>query len=98
MSWHKVTLSTEQVENQEYLNIQRQFNALFIAAGAPKDMALFSGNLLGQDERHMYFPPGSLPYANSIISLYGGVECDKPIEKPTLLVGQAKATDLMFGG
>jgi len=97
MTWHKVTLSVDQVVNQEHSNIQDQFDALFIAAGAPKDMALFSSSLTGKDELHMYFSPSSVAYANSIISLHGGAPCDKPTEKPVLLVGHADARNAMFG-
>jgi len=96
MSWHKVTMSVDQVVNREHSRLQEQFEALFVAAGAPQDMALFSATLAGNTELNIYFSPGSVRHVQAIIDHYGGSSCEKPSEIPALLVGHADARERMF--
>jgi len=96
MTWHKVTMNSEQVANKLHSKLQNQFKTLFMDVKAPIDMALFSSNFSSNDEINIYFSPGSIQYASSIISQYGGVKCDQPNEKPSLLVGHADASNQMF--
>jgi hypothetical protein len=61
-------------------------------------MALFAANLIEKgDGQLFYLSPGSLPWADRIISLYFGFPCDKPKNtvRPKLLVGHFEAVGLM---
>ncbi len=60
MSWYKVSMNVDQIVNQEHSKLQDQFEALFTAAAAPKDMALFSSSLAGNDELNFFFSPVSI--------------------------------------
>jgi len=45
MAWYKVTLTTEQIEEQRaFIDIEHQFEKLYIEADRPSDMALFLDN------------------------------------------------------
>jgi len=41
MAWHKVTFTSKQVAEGEHILLQDKFEALFLTAKAPKEMALF---------------------------------------------------------
>ncbi len=96
MSWHKVSLSVDQVNSGEEMNIQDRFTALFMVAKGPKEMALFSTKLELQGLK-MFFSPGSRPYAKGLIDQYNGEPCPTPPkEDVTLVSGHADAKDLLL--
>ena len=91
MAWHKVLISVDQVVSGIEIQIQNQFEILFMAAGTPKDMALF-GSGIKDHGVELYFSPGALQYAKGLIQLYNGTECEKPTANDiALLVGHADA-------
>jgi hypothetical protein len=105
MSWYSIVLSTSRVAEGELDTLQRDFASLFLAAGSPKEMALFSGKF-SREGSILYLSPGSQPYASDLISAYGGVPCEKPpppdfdasvspAEMTALLVGRTDAWDLL---
>lgn len=95
MTWYKVTMSVEQVANGKHMTLQDQFTSIFMAVGAPKDMALFSG-MLSNKGLDIYFSPGSVSYAKGLIDSYSGTPCDKPDKKLPLLVGRSNAMDKLL--
>ena len=96
MKWHKVVLNKEQISAGELSKFQEAYVELYRAFNGPKGMAL----LIDHEpkvkitdnkptmETSVYFSPGSLPYAQPLISLYSGVPCEQPQMKDlALLVG-----------
>ena len=77
MSWHKVFLSVDQILARVQFQLQDQFEVLFMIAGRPKDMALFSGPMT-DDGVALYFSPGAAKYAQGLIEQYNGSKCEKP--------------------
>lgn len=98
MPWYKVVMSSIEVAKGKHSELQKAFEALFMAAGAPKEMALFSSGLAGRDNLEIYFSPGSIEYARILLELYQGQSCERPTEgkKPALLVGHADAREKLL--
>ena len=96
MSWHKVSLTADQVVKSVEIKLQEQFNALFVAAGGPQDMAMFASSLESNGVV-IFFSPGSLPFAKPLIDTYGGTPSQKPDPKGVaLLVGHTDAKDRLL--
>jgi len=97
MAWNKVLLTNKQIEEQHALEkLEKQFEKLFIKAGGPEDMALFSDNEYSDGRIHIYFTPGCNPHCADLISRYAGEECDPPIlGQVFLLDGNDEAMDLL---
>jgi len=97
MSWHKSTLTTEQIEEQQALvKLEDEFEKLFMEADGPEDMALFSDNNYIGDAISIYFSPGCNPSCEALISQYEGKECDPPARGDVfLLAGDDDACDLL---
>jgi hypothetical protein len=94
MPWYKVSLTAEQIANGDEMRIQDQFDALFLAAGGPKDAALFSSKLDRSDIAHLFFSPGSVKFAEPLIRLCRGEICEKPDRSAVaLLVGHQSALE-----
>jgi len=96
MKWHKVAMLVEQVVNGEHMRLQDEFAVIFMAVGGPKDMALFSG-IVSKEGLDIYFSPGSISHTKALINTYGGIPCEKPLDKNlALLVGHSDARDRLF--
>jgi len=96
MSWYEVILSSEQLSEGISEKIQSDFEALFIKAGTPPEMALFC-DTFPVPQFSMYFSPVAGQYASDLISTYSGDTCEKPdASEATLLVGDKNsAWDLL---
>ena len=96
MSWYEVVLSSEQMAKGVSEKIQSDFEALFINAGEPAEMALFCDSF-PVPQYSMYFSPASAQYASDLISAYSGDPCETPeASEVTLLVGDRNsAWDLL---
>ena len=82
MAWYKVTLTTEQIEQERALiDIEHQFEKIYIEADGPSDMALFSDNQYSAGTVSIYFSPGCDPSCNHIITQYKGRNVKLPISK-----------------
>lgn len=97
MAWNRVLLTTSQIEEQHALeHLEKQFEKLFIKAGGPEDMALFSDNDYTDGQIHIYFTPGCNPHCASLISQYSGEECEPPqLSEVFLLDGNDEALELL---
>lgn len=96
MSWYEVILSSEQLSEGISEKIQSDFEALFIKAETPQEMALFC-DTFPVPQFSMYFSPVAVQYASDLISTYSGDTCEKPdASEVTLLVGDKNsAWDLL---
>ena len=99
MSWHKITLTADQVSSGLMIKIQEEFSNLYIASLAPDGAALFSPSFPqgSSDElTEFYFSPASMPFARVLVARYSGVPCRKPLWGGiTLLVGKQDSWDLL---
>jgi hypothetical protein len=96
MSWYEVVLSSEQLSEGVSEKIQSDFEALFVNAGMPAEMALFC-DTFPVPQFSMYFSPVAGKHASDLISNYSGDTCEKPdASEVTLLVGDRNsAWDLL---
>jgi len=96
MSWYEIILSREQLSEGISEKIQNDFEALFIKAGTPPEMALFCDTFT-VPQFSMYFSPVAVQYVSDLISTYSGDTCEKPeASEVTLLVGDRNsAWDLL---
>ena len=99
MIWYEIELTTEQVKEGVLAALQNEFRRLWRLVGEREDMALFEGiqHLPGNGQR-FFISPGSLPWAESIISQYLASPCDPPEKNKVilkLLVGHPEAEELI---
>lgn len=96
MPWYELILSSEQLSEGISEKIQSDFEALFIKAETPQEMALFC-DTFPVPQFSMYFSPVAGQYASALISTYSGDTCEKPdASEVTLLVGDKNsAWDLL---
>jgi hypothetical protein len=99
MSWFKVYLTYGQAASNEHIELQEDFNKLYIENQTPEGMALFSGRYeLNNNQAFFpfYFSPASVQFAKTLISLYSGTSCEQPEKKYLkLLVGKQVDYDLL---
>lgn len=92
-SWHSKALGDGVAAAAPSMKILEAFSPLYIAAGQPADMAVFSRYDLEANVVTVYFTPG----AAQLASLFGAKPCDKPSSEGIgLLVGDARAWKLFF--
>jgi len=77
MSWHKITLNSREAGVPQVEDLELKFDALFMAAGCPPDMALFASRSRdgGLD---LYFSPEASIMAGELVRAYGGQDCEPP--------------------
>ena len=78
--------------------LKNEFRQIWRLVGEREDMALFAANQREKgDGQRFYISPGSLPWADRIISFYFGSPCDKPNKavRLRLLVGHMEAVGLI---
>ena len=96
MPWFKALLTYHQLAGEEPQALRKKFYDIWIDSDSPKEMALFCELDTSAEGLSVYFSPGCLPVAESLISSYSGSPCDKPKkEDTTVLVGHPNALHLM---
>jgi len=97
MTWYKISLTQDQVEEREIFTLRDRFHKLFLDSGCPKNMALFSTPPLSKNDWPFYLSPACLPVAESLIASYSGVPCEKPKKEEFLscVAGDGDAIDLL---
>ena len=97
MSWHKVLLTSNQIEKERaLLELEKRFEKIYIDFQGPSDMALFSDNEYHDNKINIYFTPGCSPACDRLIDEYKGVECKAPdVERVTIVTGNDDAEDLL---
>jgi hypothetical protein len=97
MPWYQVLLPPNQTANMG--NIQEQFFAAHIAAGAPEDMAMFGG-VLSDDGTPLYLSPATANYAvgEAFLRVVRAVQTERPPQDISFLVGHAVARRRFYAG
>lgn len=97
MAWNRVTFSRKQIEEDDILiEMEDQFEKIFMDAEGPSDMAVFSDNDYTDDTISFYFTPGCEVYCENMIIIFDGEDCEPPdIDKVFLLTGNDDALDLL---
>ena len=86
MPWHEVVLPSAEVAAGAEMRIMNQFEAFYVRAGGPLEVAMFSRG--EQDQLHLYFTPAT---PEVILRVVGAQECGRPAEVEALCVGVADA-------
>jgi hypothetical protein len=95
-TWYKVSLSEKDISNGQGKKLQDAFEVLFMANGAPHDAAMFDYVSVGPPY-DCFFTPGTARIAEILLSLFGAVECEKPMgHQVVLLVGHSDAVKVFF--
>ena len=97
MPWNRVTFSIKQIEEDGIvLDMESQFEDIFMEAEGPPDMAIFSDNDYTDGSISFYFTPGCQPDCEDLILFNDGEECEEPdIEEVFLFAGNDDALDLL---
>ena len=74
--------------------LEDEFSALFVAAGAPPDAALFCDRL-GRDFVRLYFSPEAVRIAEQVLRRKGAAACTKPSQADAVLVSSGDAPMLL---
>lgn len=89
MDWYRI-----RVANYSADGVQDAFEAAFMAAGAPKDAALFLR--LQPEGADYYVSPGAMSFFQSTVTVLGGQPCPPPTtEGTTFLVGHDEARTML---
>jgi hypothetical protein len=97
MSWHCVTFTTADIVGKKHMDLQDDFDRRWLAAGLPRDAALFASDLDREGRSVYYFSPGAMLFSNSILSAYGGTPCSPPPPGAALLVGHDDVREELVG-
>lgn len=77
MNWSKISIPAN-LDQEDLINeIQQVFDALFLAAGCPRDMALFERILPG-GEVDLFLTPVATAYAAELVHEFSGAACNEP--------------------
>ena len=99
MSWYLISLTESQIREGILAALQDEFRRIWQLVGEREDMALFAANQREKvDGQLFYISPGSLPWAESILSQYLASPCDPPEKNKVilkLLVGHPEAEELI---
>ena len=94
--WIRVTLNDRRVLGGSFHRLCRGFQQAFIAAGAPRGMAMFA--IVEGDQRSVYFSPESLRHVQELVEHHEGEPCDVPDSRDlTMIFGVPGADADIFG-
>ncbi len=94
MKWFKLTMPPE--ASDEPTSLLDMFDDLFIAAGEPRNTALFSSETL-PNTYYICTTEHSINWLRLLIESYSASACHKPSgEKLTLMAGEAEHVDKML--
>jgi|SRR5713226_4459648 len=91
MPWHTVTLSSERVAAGAGNKLLNELEAVIMAAGFPKDAAVFGSVDRSREGNTYYITPAASLIATAVIATWGGTECDDPRAPVSLLIGRPEA-------
>jgi hypothetical protein len=76
MSWQSVAMTDRDITAGRHIQLQQEFDTLFVFSGTPLDAAMFKSS---EVSKHIYyFSPGAVRIATILIGAYGGVDCPTP--------------------
>lgn len=92
MNWSKISIQAD-LDQEDLVNeIQQIFDALFLAAGCPRDMALFERTKPGGD-MELFLTPVATAYAAELVHEFNGMACNEPNkDELDLLDGHIRAS------
>jgi hypothetical protein len=98
-TWYKVTFPSEEcVPNGKAMFMQNEFEHLFIANNAAKDVAIFSNHDDLFENHFYYFTPAAFELAQILIKAFNGVPCPQPqfADDMRLVVGHSGARERLL--
>jgi hypothetical protein len=91
MPWHIVTLSSDRISAGAGNKLLNELESVIMAAGFPKEAAVFGSVDRSRDGNTYYINPGASTVATALIATWGGTECDDPGAPVSLLIGRPEA-------
>jgi hypothetical protein len=90
MPWHEIDLSVERVAAGEGLRLMNELEKVFLAAGFPREAAVFTTFEMGRPGMIFWLNPGASEIAKTIIARWAGKERENP-GPAALLIGHQDA-------
>jgi hypothetical protein len=90
--WHRVQLTAGDISRGWHATILEQFETVFVAMRAPKDMAMFASDFTHL-AAYLYFSPATAVHADGFLRLVRAIPCKAPSEPVTLLAGDLKTAE-----
>lgn len=79
-TWHVVTLPAHEAEpHGKAMILQHGFEDAFIAAGGPKEAAMFAGRSDDRETHYFYFSPGAYNIVSNLLRVYEAARCETPL-------------------
>ena len=97
MEWYKIVLRADDETSDKAEQIQDEFEQLFLVAREPKDAAMFCGGFNRKNEYTLYFSPGAVRIAQTLMTTLSGVPCNLPPKDVSLLVGHPSSQKELIG-
>ena len=95
MTWMQVNVPLPAGGSDRYAEIFDAFEAAFMVALAPKEVAMFERNPR-PDECVFYFSPAAVAQFSSWLESVGASDCEAPSRAgTTLLIGHADSLDML---
>ena len=97
-TWYKATVTKSQILAGQQSKTMREFEAIFMALLAPKDMAMFGGNNPISENQQFFFaiPENTEMVTKLFLSKNAAEQCPRPKESEcSLLVGNADSFELL---
>src|ERR1700735_1331706 len=76
--WKKVTLIAKDVTAGKNFQLQNEFTAIWMAAGAPSNAAMYGDMVLHDDLYRFYFTPAAVMLALPLLERFGAQDCPEP--------------------
>ena len=88
--WYRIDLSVDEYDGGEADVIESAFRQIYIVHNAPAGMAMLSGRRAAEPGYSVYFTPGSLPHAKSLVLAHAALPiAGPPGQRLMLRVGDA---------
>jgi len=95
--WYRVRLSADPAGARRQIEIQNIFERVYIAAGGPRDAAMYSTGLSGPNGFCAYFSPGTMDRFEPFLRQIGAEAAAMPTDVMGFLVGHTETMRELLG-
>jgi len=88
-SWHMVSLQEPAIMAGKFPEIKNEFEALYMALGAPMGAGLYCDSQMSDIPLNFYFPPACIPLFEGFLKKWGAVQSGPPKVAKSPLVGRS---------
>ncbi len=97
-SWNKVVMSDADIAQWKHMELQEEFEAIFMLSNPSKDFVMFGDRRFNGNNHNYFFSKEAMisPLVKALMVKYSGVCCDQPKQNEvSLLVGHADSWDIL---